>query len=162
MRLCTDTPRDRRVSLKDKIKDDMKAAMREKDSARLETIRMLLAAIQRREVDERITLDDVQTMAIIEKLMKQGQESTEQFIKGGRPELAEKEQREIALFKAYLPEPLSADEIGKLITAAISDTGAASIKDMGKVVASLKPKLQGRADMGKVSAQVKDLLAAKG
>ena len=149
------------MSLKDNIKDDMKAAMRAKDSARLETIRMLLAAIQRREVDERISLDDTQTLVVIEKLVKQGLESVEQFTKGDRPELADKEQRELAIYKAYLPEPLATEEVDKLIAAAIAETGAASIKDMGKVVAGLKPKLQGRADMAKVSAKVKEMLAAK-
>ena len=150
------------MSLKDKIKDDMKTAMRAKDSARLETIRMLLAAIQRREVDERISLDDTQTLVVIEKLVKQGLESVEQFTKGDRPDLADKEKRELAVYKAYLPEPMAADEVDKLIAAAIVETGAASIKDMGKVVAGLKPKLQGRADMAKVSAKVKEMLAAKG
>ncbi len=148
------------MSLKDKIKEDMKTAMREKASARLETIRMLLAAIQRREVDERITLDDIQVLAVIEKLVKQGQESIDQFTQGGRADLADKEKRELALYKSYLPEPLSAAEVDKLIAAAIQESGAVSIKDMGKVVASLKPRLQGRADMGKVSAKVKEILAA--
>ena len=148
------------MSLKDKIKEDMKTAMREKASARLETIRMLLAAIQRREVDERITLDDTQTLAVIEKLVKQGQESIEQFTQGGRADLADKEKRELALYKSYLPEPLSAAEVDKLIAVAIQESGAVSIKDMGKVVASLKPRLQGRADMGKVSAKVKEILAS--
>ena len=147
------------MSLKDKIKEDMKTAMREKAAARLETIRMLLAAIQRREVDERITLDDIQVLAVIEKLVKQGQESIDQFTQGGRADLADKEKRELALYKSYLPEPLSAAEVDKLIAAAIKESGAVSIKDMGKVVASLKPRLQGRADMGKVSAKVKEILA---
>ncbi len=147
------------MSLKDKIKEDMKTAMREKAAARLETIRMLLAAIQRREVDERITLDDIQVLAVIEKLVKQGQESIDQFTQGGRADLADKEKRELALYKSYLPEPLSAAEVDKLIAVAIQESGAVSIKDMGKVVASLKPRLQGRADMGKVSAKVKEILA---
>ena len=148
------------MSLKDKIKEDMKTAMREKAAARLETIRMLLAAIQRREVDERITLDDIQVLAVIEKLVKQGQESIDQFTQGGRVDLADKEKRELALYKSYLPEPLSAAEVDKLIAIAIQESGAVSIKDMGKVVASLKPRLQGRADMGKVSAKVKEILAS--
>ena len=148
------------MSLKDKIKEDMKTAMREKAGARLETIRMLLAAIQRREVDERITLDDTQVLAVIEKLVKQGQESIDQFTQCGRADLADKEKRELALYKSYLPEPLSAAEVDKFIAAAIQESGAVSIKDMGKVVASLKPRLQGRADMGKVSAKVKEILAA--
>lgn len=150
------------MSLKDRIKEDMKAAMRAKDSVRLESIRMLLAAIQRREVDERISLDDAQTLAVIEKLVKQGAEAAEQFTQGGRADLADKENATIALYRGYLPEPLSEAEIDKLVAAAIAESGAASIKDMGKVVGGLKPKLQGRADMAKVSAKVKAALAAKG
>ncbi len=140
----------------------MKLAMRSKEQARLESIRMLLAAIQRREVDERITLDDVQVMAVVEKLIRQGRDSIEQFQKGGRQDLVDKENRDVAVWQAYLPEPLSEAEIDCLIAGAITDTGAAGMKDMGKVVASLKPSLQGRADMGKVSAKVKAMLAAKG
>ncbi|MHB8455936.1 MAG: GatB/YqeY domain-containing protein [Acidiferrobacterales bacterium] len=150
------------MSLKDRIRDDMKLAMRSKEQARLESIRMLLAAIQRREVDERITLDDVQVMAVVEKLIRQGRDSIEQFQKGGRQDLVDKENRDVAIWQAYLPEPLGEAEIDRLIAGAIADTGAAGMKDMGKVVASLKPSLQGRADMGKVSAKVKAMLAAKG
>ncbi len=141
--------------LKEKIKDDIKQAMRDKNESRLSTLRMLSAAIQRREVDERIQLDDTQVMAVIEKLVKQGRESIEQYVKGGRPELADKEAAEIAMFQAYLPQPLSEGEIDRLIIEAIADTGASSVKDMGKVMGVLKPKLQGRADMGQVGGKVK-------
>lgn len=150
------------MSLKDRIRDDMKDAMRSKNQARLESIRMLLAAVQRREVDERITLDDGQVMAVVEKLIRQGRDSIEQFQKGGRQDLVDKENRDIAVWQSYLPEQLSEAEIDRMIAKAISDTGAAGMKDMGKVVASLKPGLQGRADMGKVSGKVKAMLAAKG
>jgi len=148
------------MSLKQRINDDMKTAMRAKDQARLESIRMLMAAIQRREVDERITLDDIQVMAVIEKMIKQSRDAVDQFAKGGRQDLVDKENRDIAILTAYLPEPLSEAEIDKLIAAAIAEAGATSVKDMGKVVASLKPKLQGRADMGKVSGKIKQRLAA--
>jgi hypothetical protein len=121
---------------------------------------MLSAAIQRREVDERIQLDDTQVIAVIEKLVKQGRESIEQYVKGGRPELADKEAGEIAVFQAYLPQQLSEAEIDQLVAEAIAATGAGSIKDMGKVMGVLKPKLQGRADMGQVGSKVKARLGA--
>jgi uncharacterized protein YqeY len=143
------------MSLKDRITQDMKDAMRAKDQARLVSIRMLLAAIQRREVDERVVLDDAQVMTVIEKQIKQSREAVEQFVKGNRPDLADKENRDIALMQAYLPAAMSEVEIDALIAAAIAESGAASIKDMSKVVASLKPKLAGRADMAKISAKVK-------
>jgi uncharacterized protein YqeY len=143
------------MSLKEKIKDDIKQAMRDKNESRLGTLRMLSAAIQRREVDERIQLDDAQVIAVIEKLVKQGRESIEQYVKGGRQELADKESGEIAVFQAYLPQQLSEAEIEKLVAEAIAATGAGSIKDMGKVMGVLKPKLQGRADMGQVGAKIK-------
>jgi uncharacterized protein YqeY len=143
------------MSLKDTIKESMKQAMRDKDSARLDALRMLSAAIQRREVDERIQLDDTQTLAVIEKLIKQGKESVEQYEKGGRPELAAKEKADIALYQTYLPKQLSAEEIDAIINDAVTATGAASIKDMGKVMGAVKPKLAGRADMGQVSARIK-------
>ena len=143
------------MSLRDKISEDMKSAMRAKDEARLGSIRMLWAAIQRREVDERITLDDSQVLAITEKTIRQSREAVEQFQKGNRPDLAEKEGRDIAVWSAYLPAQASDAEIDQLIAEAIASTGAASIKDMGKVVGILKGKLQGKADMGKVSGKVK-------
>jgi hypothetical protein len=134
--------------------------MRDKNESRLGTLRMLSAAIQRREVDERIQLDDTQVIAVIEKLVKQGRESIEQYVKGGRQELADKESGEIAVFQAYLPQQLSEAEIDKLVAEAVAATGASSIKDMGKVMGVLKPKLQGRADMGKVGGKIKAKLGA--
>jgi uncharacterized protein YqeY len=148
------------MSLKEKIKDDIKQAMRDKNGSRLTTLRMLSAAIQRREVDERIQLDDAQVLAVIEKLVKQGRESIDQYVKGGRPELADKESGEIAIFQAYLPQQLDEAEIDKLISETITATGASSVKDMGKVMGVLKPKLQGRADMGQVGGKIKAKLGA--
>ncbi len=147
------------MSLKDRIKDDVKQAMRAKDQARLDALRMLAAAIQRREVDERVTLDDSQVLATIEKLVKQGRESVDQYQKGGRADLVAKEKADIAVLQTYLPSPLSEAEIEELIGAAIRDTGATSVKDMGKVMGVLKPKLQGRADMGQVGARIKTRLS---
>lgn len=148
------------MSLKEKIKDDIKQAMRDKNESRLGTLRMLSAAIQRREVDERIQLDDTQVIVVIEKLVKQGRESIEQYVKGGRQELADKESSEIALYQAYLPQQLSEAEVDKLVVEAIASAGASSIKDMGKVMGVLKSKLQGRADMGQVGSKVKARLGA--
>ena len=143
------------MSLKDKIQDDLKQAMRDKNQARVDTIRLLTAAIKQREVDERITLDDTQILAVIDKLVKRSRESIEQYEKGARLDLAEKEKAEIAAWQAYLPKQLTSAEIDQLIGQAVTATGATSIKDMGKVMGALKPKLQGRADIGKVSAQIK-------
>lgn len=137
----------------------MKAAMRSKDTVRLQSIRMLQAAIQRREVDERITLDDEQIMAVVEKLIKQSRDAVAQFTKGGREDLVDKENNDITVWQAYLPEPLDEAEVEKLINDAIAQTGAGSMKDMGKVMGALKPKLQGRADMGQVSARIKAALS---
>lgn len=147
------------MSLKARITSDMKDAMRAKDAARLESIRMLLAAIQRREVDERIQLDDAQVMAVVEKAIKQSREAADQFQKGARADLHAKEMRDIAVWQAYLPTPLTDAEIDAAIASAIASTGAASIKDMGKVVGQLKAKMTGRADMAAVSAKVKQRLA---
>jgi uncharacterized protein len=147
------------MSLKDSIKEDLKQAMRDRAEARLSALRMLSAAIQRREVDERIQLDDTQVIAAVEKIIKQSRESIEQYEKGGRPELADKERTDIALWQKYLPQQLSPAEIAALIDAAIASTGAASAKDMGKVMAELKPRLAGRADMGAVGGMVKAKLA---
>jgi len=143
------------VSLKDDIKEALKQAMRDKDSARLDSLRMLTAAIQRREVDERIQLDDIQILAVIEKLIKQGKEAAEQYEKGGRAELVDKEKADIAIYQSFLPKQLSDAEVDAIISEAVAATGAASIKDMGKVMAMIKPRLAGRADMGKVSGQIK-------
>ena len=147
------------MSLKDRIKDDVKQAMRAKDQARLDALRMLAAAIQRREVDERIALDDAQVLATIDKLVKQGRESIDQYEKGGRADLVTKEKADLAILQSYLPKPLGDAEVDQLIAAAIAETGAASIKDMGKVMGVLKPKLQGRADMGQVGARIKSRLS---
>jgi uncharacterized protein len=143
------------MSLKDRIKDDVKQAMRDKDEARLSTLRMLAAAIQRKEVDERVTLDDAQVIAVIDKQLKQARESIEQYEKGGRADLAEKEKREIAVYQVYMPAALSDADLDKLIAESIAATGAASVKDMGKVMGVLKPKVQGRADMGALGAKIK-------
>src|SRR5512143_476183 len=130
----------------------MKSAMRASDKERLSTIRMLQAAIKQREVDERITLDDAQVLAVLEKMVKQRKESIVQFEQGGRADLAAKEQAEIALLQGYLPAQLSEAEVDALIRDAIAATGAASIKDMGKVMGIVKAKAAGRADMSAVSA----------
>jgi len=147
------------MSLKENITADMKQAMKAKDQSRLTTIRMLQAAIQRKEVDERIMLDDTQVMAVIEKLIKQSRDALSQFEQAGRQELADKEKADIDVWQSYLPEQLGEAEIDKLVADAISETGATTMKDMGKVMAALKPKLQGRADMGQVSAKIKAGLA---
>lgn len=143
------------MSLKDKIQDDLKQAMRDRNQARVDTLRLLTAAIKQREVDERITLDDTQVLAVIDKLVKRSRESIEQYEKGSRADLVAKEQADVAVWQAYLPEQLTAAEIDQLIADAVTAAGAASIKDMGKVMGVLKPKLQGRADIGQVSARIK-------
>jgi len=146
------------VSIKERIAADMKQAMRDKDSSRKEALRMLRAAIQRREVDERIELDDSQVLAVVEKLVKQGRDSISQFEQGGRDDLADKERQDVAVLTEYLPEQLSDEEVESHIRQAIEKTGASSMKDMGKVMGMLKPALQGRADMGAVSGKIKALL----
>ena len=148
------------MSLRDKITEDMKNAMRSGDKERLGHIRMLQAAIKQREVDERITLDDAQVIAVLEKMVKQRKESIAQFEQGGRADLADKEKAEIALLQAYLPAQLSEAEVDALIKEAIAATGAASVKDMGKVMGAVKAKAAGRADMGAVSARIKAALGA--
>ena len=147
------------MDLKERIADDMKAAMRAKDSTRLEAIRMLRAAIQRREVDERISLDDGAVLNVIEKLVRQGQESIQQFEAAGRADLVAKEQASLAVFATYRPTPLSPEDLEALIQKALTETGATSMREMGRVVALLKPQLQGRADMAWVSARIKELLS---
>ncbi len=146
------------MTLKERITEDMKAAMRASEKERLSTIRMIQAAIKQREVDERITLDDAQVLAVLEKMIKQRRESVVQFEQGGRTDLADKEKAEIALLQAYLPAQLSEAEIDALIKEAIATTGAASMKDMGKVMGAVKSKAAGRADMGAVSARIKAAL----
>jgi len=147
------------MSLKDKVTEDMKAAMRAKDSARLGTVRLLLAAMKQKEVDERVVLTDADVLAIIDKMVKQRRESIAQFEKAARNDLADVEKAEIAVLSAYLPQQLSEAEVGQAIAAAIAESGAAGAKDMGKVMSALRPKLAGRADMGKVSGLVKAKLA---
>jgi uncharacterized protein YqeY len=142
-------------SLKDRITEDMKNAMRAKDSERLGTIRMITSAIKQREVDERITLDDTQVLAVIEKMIKTRKESIAQFQSGGRDDLVAKEQKEVDLLQAYMPEQLSEADLDALIAEAIAASGASSIKDMGKVMGIVKQKAQGRADMGAVSGKIK-------
>ena len=148
------------MTLKERITEDMKTAMRAGDKDRLGTIRMLQAAIKQREVDERIVLDDPQVLAVIEKMVKQRKESIAQFEQGGRADLAAREQAEIGQLQAYLPAQLSEAEVEALIREAITATGAASIKDMGKVMGVVKSKAAGRADMGTVSARIKAALGA--
>jgi uncharacterized protein YqeY len=147
------------MSLKFRITEDMKAAMRAKDSARLSAIRMLLAAIKQREVDERIELGDADVLSVIDKMLKQRRDSIAQFEAGKREDLAAVERAEVAVLTAYLPAALSDAEIDALIAEAIAAAGAAGIAGMGKVMAALKPKLAGRADIGAVSARVKARLA---
>jgi uncharacterized protein len=147
------------MALKDRITEDMKAAMRSGEKERLATIRLALAAIKQREVDERITLDDTQVLAVLEKMIKQRREAIVQFEAGARADLVAKESAEIAVLQGYLPAQLASAEIDTLIAEAIAATGAASIKDMGKVMAAVKPKVQGRADMGAVSARIKQKLS---
>ena len=141
--------------LSKRINDDVKVAMKAKDKPRLGVLRLITAAIKQREVDERITLDDDQVLAVLEKMIKQRKDSIAQYEKAGRDELAQQEAFEIGIIQDYLPEQLSDDEIDALITEAISSSGAASMKDMGKVMGMLKPKLAGRADMGAVSGKIK-------
>ena len=143
------------MSLKDQITEDMKSAMRAKDADRLSTIRMLLAAIKQREVDERITLDDAQVTSVVEKMVKQRREAIAQFESGGRADLVAKENAEIATLQAYLPAQLTEAEIDALIAEAIAQTGAASIKDMGKVMGVVKGKAAGKVDMGVVGGRIK-------
>ncbi len=143
------------MALKDKITEDMKAAMRAKDTARLGTVRLLLAAMKQKEVDERVELADADVLAIIEKMLKQRRESIAQFDKAGRKDLADAEKFEIGVLSGYLPQQLSEPEVVKEIEAAIAESGASSAKDMGKVMGLLKSRLAGRTDMAKVSGLVK-------
>ena len=143
------------MNLKQKITEDMKAAMRTGDTKQRDTIRLLQAAIKQREVDERIVLDDAAVIAVIEKMLKQRKDSIAQYEAAQRLDLANIEKEEVAILSAYMPQALSDSEIDAFITEAISETNAASMQDMGKVMAILKPKLAGRADMGKVSALIK-------
>ena len=148
------------MSLKAHIQEDVKAAMRAGDKPRLSTLRMLSAAIKQQEVDRREAVNDGDILALIDKMIKQRREAAEQYQKGGREELAAKEESEVQVLQAYLPEPLSSVAIDELIEEAVKITEAQSARDMGKVMAALKPQLQGRADMGVVSARVKARLIA--
>jgi uncharacterized protein YqeY len=143
------------MTLKERIQEDMKAAMRAKDRARLSAVRLLLAAMKQKEVDERVELADADVLGIIEKMVKQRRESIAQFEKAARQDLAEAEKFEIGVLSAYLPQQLAEAEVAQAIAAAVAESGASGVKDMGKVMALLKPRLAGRADMGKVSGLVK-------
>ena len=147
------------MSLKDDLQQDMKAAMRAGEKPRLAVIRLINAAIKQREVDERIELDDAQVTAVLDKMAKQRRESIEQYEKAGRDDLAGQENFELDIIKAYLPEQLGDEEIDAMIAEAIAATGAASMKDMGKVMGQLKGKLAGRADMGAISGKIKAKLS---
>jgi uncharacterized protein len=149
------------MSLKITLLDDIKTCMRAKEQNRLNVLRLISAAIKQQEVDERITLDDQQIIAILDKMRKQRQESIQQFEKAGRSDLVTQEQYELSIIGSYLPQQLSDAEIADLITQALADSGATSIQMMGKVMALLKPTLQGRADLAKVSEMVKGILGSK-
>lgn len=146
-------------ALKDQITEDMKTAMRAKDSERLGTIRLLLAALKQKEVDERVVLDDAAVIAIVDKLIKQRKDSLEAFQKAERKDLADKEAAELIVLQAYLPARLSADEVAAAVKAIVAELGATGPGDMGKVMGAVKAKLAGKADMGQVSAAVKAALA---
>ena len=147
------------MSLKDQITEDMKTAMRAKDSERLGTIRLLLAALKQKEVDERVVLDDAAVVAIVDKLIKQRKDSIEAFQKAERKDLADKEAAELVVLQAYLPARLSAEEVATEVKAIVTELGASGPGDMGKVMGAVKAKLAGKADMGQVSAAVKAALA---
>ncbi|MFZ1385747.1 MAG: GatB/YqeY domain-containing protein [Thiolinea sp.] len=146
------------MTLKEQLTEAMKTAMRAQDKARLGVIRLVLAAIKQQEVDTRQEQDDVAVLAVLDKMVKQRRESIRQYTDAGRLELAEQEQFEINVIQEYLPQALSDEEVAALVAEAIAATGAASVKDMGKVMAWVKPKAQGRADMGKVSSLIKSSL----
>jgi hypothetical protein len=147
------------MNLKARIQEDMKSAMRAGEKERLANIRMVMAAIKQREVDERIELDDAQVLLVIDKMLKQRRESIAQFRAGGRADLVAKEEAELAQLSAYMPAQLGEAELDALISEAIATTGAASIKDMGKVMAAIKARAAGRADMGAVGARIKARLS---
>jgi len=143
------------MSIKDRIQQDMKDAMRARNKARLATIRLILAAIKQREVDERIELDDAQVIAVLDKMVKQRRDSIAQFDQAGRDDLVAQENGELEIITAYLPAALSEAEIDRLVDEALATTGASTLRDMGRVMAELKPRLAGRADLGAVSALIK-------
>ena len=147
------------MALKDQITDDMKTAMRAKDSERLGTIRLLLAAVKQKEVDERVELDDLAVIGVVDKLIKQRKDSVEAFTKAARPDLADKESAEITVLQAYLPARMSADEVLAAVKAIVASLGSSGPGDMGRVMGAVKAQLAGKADMGQVSAAVKAALA---
>ena len=146
-------------SLKLRIQEDVKTAMRGRDRERVSTLRMILAGIKQKEIDENIELDDIQTLAVLDKMVKQHRDSISQYQQGGRTDLVDKETRELSIVQSYLPSPLTDAEIDELLQQAIRETGAKSLQDMGKVMAMLKPKAQGRADLGRISGLVKAKLS---
>jgi uncharacterized protein YqeY len=147
------------MALRDKINEDMKSAMKAREQEKLGALRLLLAAMKQREIDERVTLDDHQMVSVIEKMIKQRKDSIAQYEKAQRQDLADKEKYEISVLEAYLPQQMSQAEVDAAVAEAIASTGAKGAADMGKVMAVLKPRLAGRADMGKVSALVKSKLS---
>lgn len=147
------------ASLKERIQDDMKAAMRAKEKARLAVIRLTLAAIKQKEIDEQISLSDEQVLAVLEKMVKQRRDSIKQYEDAGRQELADQEQSEIVILQDYLPEQMDATEVEAIIAEIVANTGASGPQDMGKVMGALKPRIQGRADMGQASQLVKAKLS---
>lgn len=147
------------MSLKAQITEDMKAALRAKETVRLSAVRLLIAAIRQKEIDERIDLDDASVVGVVEKLIKQRKDSAAQYQAAKRQDLADRERFEIEVLAAYMPKPLDQAEVAALIEAALAETGASSAKDMGKVMAWIKPRLAGRADMAAVSAKIKIRLA---
>ena len=148
------------TTLKERIVAEMKEAMRAKEAVRLDTIRLLRAAIQRREIDERVELGDEEVLAVIQKMIKQGRDSITQFEQGARDDLVQKEATMLAVLETYLPEQLAEGELTELINKALNETDAQSVRDMGKVMGWLKPRVQGRADMGAVSSAIKQKLSA--
>jgi uncharacterized protein YqeY len=147
------------MALREQLNDDIKTAMKAREAERLAALRLMLAAVKQREVDERVTLDDAGVVAVVEKMIKQRKDSISQYEKAARQDLADKEQFEISVIERYLPQQLSAAEVDAIIAQAIASTGAKGAADMGKVMGVVKPQLAGRADMGKVSALVKTKLA---
>jgi uncharacterized protein len=147
------------MALREQLNEDMKSAMKARETEKLGAIRLLLSAVKQREVDERITLDDAGVVSVVEKMIKQRKDSISQYEKAARQDLADKEKFELGILEAYLPQQLAAAEVDAIIAEAVASTGAKSAADMGKVMAVVKPKLAGRADMGKVSALVKAALS---
>ncbi|MCX8049092.1 MAG: GatB/YqeY domain-containing protein [Methylohalobius sp.] len=147
------------MSLKQRIQEDMKAALKGGDKPKLSAVRLILAAIKQREIDERVELDDSQVLAVLDKMAKQRRESISQFAAAGRSDLVEQEEAELEVIQSYLPQPLTEAEVDALIQSAVTETGAQGIQDLGRVMAKLKPHLQGRADLSLVSAKVKAMLA---